>query len=93
MKVSILLDTISRRVRLHCPVFCGILTIEVVTKKMPILKLDKSDERKEIDFELDFLTSLSRKERFEMMLRKTREIRDLLENSGHREAPRIIKRT
>ncbi len=59
--------------------------MQIVTKKMPILKLDKSDERKEIDFELDFLTCLSRKERFEMMLRKTREIRDLLENSGHRE--------
>ncbi len=69
------------------------LNLKVVSKKMPILKLDKSDEKKEIDFELDFLTSLSRKERFEMMFRKTREIRDLLKNSGHREAPGIIKRT
>ncbi len=28
------------------------LNLKVVSKKMPILKLDKSDEKKEIDFEL-----------------------------------------
>jgi hypothetical protein len=38
---------------------------------MAILKLDKHNEAKEIEFELDYLTSLSTGERFEMMFQKT----------------------
>ena len=38
---------------------------------MAILKLDKHDEDKEIEFELDYLTSLTTSQRFEMMFRKT----------------------
>jgi hypothetical protein len=37
----------------------------------PILKLDDHDEDKEIEFELDYLLSLTTEQRFEMMLQKT----------------------
>ena len=45
---------------------------------MAILKLDKYDEEKEIEFELDYLTSLTTCERFQMMFTKTREMLSLL---------------
>jgi hypothetical protein len=50
-------------------------------------------QKKEIEFELKFLKSLSVKKRFEMMFKKTREIINLLEKSGHRRPFEIIKRT
>jgi hypothetical protein len=57
-----------------------------------ILKLNRHNTRKEIEFELRFLKSLSVKERFEMMFRKTKEMINLLEKSGHRRPFEIIKR-
>ncbi len=45
---------------------------------MAILKLDKHDEDKEIEFELDYLTSLTTKQRFDLMFTKTREMLRLL---------------
>ena len=59
----------------------------------PVLKLNKHNERKEIEFELKYLKSLSVKERFELMFKKTKEMVDLLEKSGHRRPSEIIKRT
>jgi len=59
----------------------------------PILKLNKHNEQKEIEFELKYLKSLSVKERFELMFKKTKEMIDLLEKSGHRRPSEIIKRT
>ena len=61
--------------------------------KTRVLKLDRADEEKEIEFELNFLSSLSKNERFEMMGRKTREILDILEKNGYRRSTKIIKRT
>lgn len=58
-----------------------------------ILKLNKHNPKKEIEFELRFLKSLSVKERFEMMFKKTKEMVSLLEKSGHRKPFEIIKRT
>ena len=58
----------------------------------PILKLDKDDKEKEVDFELKYLVSLSTKERFEMMFKKREEIISLLEKSGHRKPFKITKR-
>ena len=60
---------------------------------MPILKLDKPDPDKEIDFELKYLKSLTTKQRFEMMLKKTREVYNILRNRGYRKTSKIIKRT
>ncbi len=59
----------------------------------PVLKLDKYDEAKEMNFELKYLLSLTTHQRFEMMFKKTKEMIDLLEKSGHRKPFEIIKRT
>lgn len=60
---------------------------------MAILKLTRHDKNKEIDFELKFLTSLTIKERFNMMFKKTEEIISILKKNGHRKATKIIKRS
>ena len=49
---------------------------------MAILKLDKHDEDKEIEFELDYLTSLTTRQRFEIMFAKTRELRCLFKKTN-----------
>ena len=58
---------------------------------MAVLKLTKSDEKKEIDFELDYLLSLTTKQRFEMMFEKSRQMARMLKKKKGREAV-IIKR-
>ena len=60
---------------------------------MAILKLKQHDKEKEMDFELKYLARLSVKERFELMKRKSKEMIELLEKSGHRRTPKILKRT
>jgi hypothetical protein len=64
---------------------------------MPILKLDRFDEKKEIEFELNYLASLTIAQRFKMMFKKTEEMRKLLrENLGkddYRKTSQIVKRT
>jgi len=59
----------------------------------PVLKLKEHDEKREIEFELKFLLSLTTRQRFEMMFKKSREMKGLLEKSGHRKTLEIIKRT
>ncbi len=61
-------------------------------KMTQILKLNSHNIKKEIEFELRFLNSLSIKERFEMMFKKTKEMISLLEKSGHRRSFKIVKR-
>lgn len=58
-----------------------------------VLKLNRHNSTKEIKFEIRYLRSLSVRQRFAMMLKKTKEIVDLLEKSGHRRPFEIIKRT
>lgn len=58
----------------------------------PILKLDKHNEEKEIEFELRYQLSLTTRQRFEMMFKKTKEMRSLLERNERRKAFEIIKR-
>lgn len=61
---------------------------------MPILKLDKHNERKERKFELEYLLSLTTQQRFKMMLAKSQEILKML--YGHekdRNKTHIIART
>jgi len=62
-------------------------------KTKTILKLSSDDENEEIEFELNYLMSLTIKQRFQMMFKKTQEMRDLLENCGDRKTSEIIKRT
>ena len=59
---------------------------------MAVLKLNRDNEEKEIDFELRYLKSLSTRQRFEMMLAKTREIIQLLPKNERGTAPQVIKR-
>lgn len=58
-----------------------------------VLKLNRHNAKKEIEFELEYLKSLSVRQRFELMFKKTKEIVELLERSGHRKPFKIIKRT
>jgi hypothetical protein len=59
----------------------------------PILKIDKDDEEKEIDFEIDYQLSLGVEQRFRMMFQKSRELAMMLEKNGHRKPSEIIKRS
>lgn len=57
-----------------------------------ILILKDSNEKKEIEFELKYLSSLSLEQRFSLMQKKTQELKSNLEENGHRTTPQIIKR-
>jgi len=59
---------------------------------MAVLKTRTCNEREEIEFELDYLTSLTTQERFEMMLRKSREMAALRRRNGKRRTTQITKR-
>ncbi len=60
---------------------------------MAILKLDRDNEAKEIEFELDYLTSLTIRQRFQMMFTKTQEMLSLRKKTNeHRAVTEIIKR-
>ncbi len=59
---------------------------------MAILKLRRHNEKKEIEFELDYLTSLTTRQRFEIMHAKTRELLRLLKRDKPRKTTEIIKR-
>lgn len=55
-----------------------------------ILKLGRYNPKKELEFEIKYLSSLSIKERFEMMLKKSKEMVKLLEKSGYRKPYDLI---
>jgi len=60
---------------------------------MAILKLDRHNEDKEIEFELDYLASLTTSQRFEMMFKKTQEMLSLRKKTNaHRAVTEVIKR-
>ncbi|GAH42565.1 unnamed protein product [marine sediment metagenome] len=60
---------------------------------MAILKLDRHNEDKEIEFELDYLTSLTTQQRFESMFRKTEELLSLRKKKiARRKTTEVIKR-
>jgi hypothetical protein len=58
-----------------------------------VLKLEKDNQKKELIFELKYLLSLTTRQRFEMMHKKSEEIKNLLGKRGLRKAFQIIKRT
>ena len=59
----------------------------------PILKTDKDDEDKELEFELAYQRALTTQQRFELMFRKSREIAEVLLKHGYRKPVEIVKRT
>ena len=58
-----------------------------------ILKLAKHDEDRELDFEIEWLCSLTTAQRFELMFRKSRELAATLDRHGHRRTAEVVKRT
>jgi len=60
---------------------------------MPVLKTRANNDLGEVEFELNYLSALTTRQRFEMMFRKSREVASLLKRNGRRTAPQIIKRT
>jgi hypothetical protein len=62
-------------------------------KNRSVLKLSQGDEAKELEFELDYLASLTFEERLQMMRQKSREmLRQMIEH-GHRRSFEVIKRS
>jgi hypothetical protein len=64
-----------------------------MTKKPGVLKLSADDEEKELEFELNYLSSLTFEERLKMMREKSREMLKQMIDHGHRRSFEIIKRT
>ena len=60
-----------------------------------ILKVAQAeqDEDRELEFELDYLATLTVRQRFEMMFRCSRQLQEMLEQHGHRKPFEIVKRT
>jgi len=61
-------------------------------EKKGILILKNPDEKREIEFELNYLLSLSLDQRFLLMETKSKELKSNLIKNGHRETNQIIKR-
>ena len=59
---------------------------------MSILQVDNSSEKKEMEFELDYLKKLSVGERIQMMLQKSKEIAKILRRNEDRKITFITQR-
>lgn len=59
---------------------------------MPVLILDQHDPEHELQFELEFLLSLTTEQRYEMMFRRSLDTYDRMIRHGHLPAFEIIKR-
>ena len=60
-------------------------------RKTSILKLEKHDEKQEMEFELEFLKSLTIQERFKMFEERNLFLKSLLYKNDDRETTIIIK--
>jgi hypothetical protein len=65
----------------------------MMTNKPRVLTLSADDEEKELEFELNYLSSLTFEERLKMMREKSREMLKQMIDHGHRRSFEIIKRT
>ena len=61
-------------------------------RKTYVLKIKGNNPKKELEFEIDFQSSLTTQERFEMMFKKSNQIKEQLLKHGHRKPFEIIKR-
>jgi hypothetical protein len=57
-----------------------------------ILKLKQDNPKKELEFEIDYQLSLTTKQRFEMMFKKSKQIKEMLVKNGRRKSFEVIKR-
>jgi hypothetical protein len=60
--------------------------------KTYVLKIKGNNPKKELEFEIDFQSSLTTQERFEMMFKKSNQIKEQLLKNGHRKPFKVIKR-
>ena len=60
-----------------------------------ILKVspEMADADRELEFDLEFLASLTVQQRFDLMFARSIEMAEMLRAHGHAEAPSIVKRT
>jgi hypothetical protein len=65
----------------------------MMTNKPRVLTLSADDEEKELEFELNYLSSLTFEERLKMMREKSKEMLKQMIDHGHRRSFEIIKRT
>ncbi len=61
-------------------------------KNKEILVLENHDEDKEIEFELNYLATLTINQRISLMENKSKEMKSILKKNGHRKTSQIIKR-
>jgi len=61
-------------------------------KNKEILVLENHDEDREIEFELNYLATLTINQRISLMENKSKEMKSILKKNGHRKTPQIIKR-
>ena len=67
--------------------------LEPMERTQSILKLPQADEERELEFELNYLASLTFEERLKMMKQKSREMLRQMVEHGHRRPFEILKRT
>ena len=65
---------------------------EPMERKGSILKLSQADEERELEFELNYLASLTFEERLKMMKQKSREMLRQRVEHGHRRPFEVHKR-
>ena len=63
------------------------------TKILMIGKNDKNSEKKEIEFEVEYMLSLTTRQRFKKMVQMSKVVRNLLNNGTGRTINKIIQRT
>ena len=76
----------------NCHFLYKLVKFNLMEKNPHILKLSSDDEEKELELELDYLSSLTFEERLKMMREKSREMLKQMIDHGHRRAVEIIKR-
>jgi len=62
------------------------------TRILMIDENDKDSEKKEIEFEVEYMLSLTTAQRFKMMHDRSLLIAKMLRKNGHRTTPEIIQR-
>ena len=76
----------------NCHFLYKLVKFNLMEKNPHLLKLFSDDEEKKLEFELDYLSSLTFEERLKMMREKSREMLKQMIDHGHRRAVEIIKR-
>jgi hypothetical protein len=88
---GIIPDGIEARIKIFTKRICYAIFNSGVRVMASILKLKRHSWSKEAEFELKYLASLSIKDRFKMMMKKSKEMVRLLEQGGHRRPFEVIK--